>query len=535
MRKRTSSSRRVARLIKPAPRQAKTQGSKVGNVGRFFRRVGALGGAIASGYTGMPGLTRTGRKWGGNVSKFLGYGSYDQVTGTEEPGRPMMSNFIKNESQEGVFRYSSKEFLGEVRGSTVFTKQKSFRMNPGDPATFPWLHTVARKFERYRFVSLMFHFQSSASQSNSSVEIGDILGCHIDNPALLSPSSRQAVEIKSFSRSGTISRNLNMPIECDGRYINKEWDYVRPDEVSNYTNADLTDYDHGRYEVFTVGVPNGDTVIGSLILSFEIEFAGQTNEVASKSNVEAQNPIFASWRNATDSTVQGNTKDDTIMIPTSYDAVYAPTTYANIARINLPTEVEISTGIYQTRVLPYIQMNRIKGFFRCEIDFQLAVNLETTALANATDAWVRWSGPTIAKTSSSSSAVLFNMNGNTMWRGDDFYGSSGHWPHTRRVGHSFSTNSDTAQNTSTLHFDFWFYLDGTENALICLGQFALGAKVTSTGNAYYARINSCPNKMLRVTQVPEHTVRNRTAPYNMPTIQEYKAFFEPDATPPLYQ
>jgi len=53
-------------------------------------------------------------------------------------------------------RIVHRELIASVVGSGAFTVQKSFSLNPGLAATFPWLSTQAQSWEAYRFNKLKF-------------------------------------------------------------------------------------------------------------------------------------------------------------------------------------------------------------------------------------------------------------------------------------------------------------------------------------------------------------------------------------------
>jgi hypothetical protein len=62
----------------------------------------------------------------------------------------------------GDTRIIHREYLGEVVGSSTFTST-SYRIQPGNSKTFPWLSTIASNYEKYRFNKLRFHYETDCS------------------------------------------------------------------------------------------------------------------------------------------------------------------------------------------------------------------------------------------------------------------------------------------------------------------------------------------------------------------------------------
>jgi hypothetical protein len=64
-----------------------------------------------------------------------------------------------------------REFVSDVNVSQAFAAQ-TFSLNPGLPGSFPWLSTLARSYESYRFEKLQLSFETfSASTSTGTALI----------------------------------------------------------------------------------------------------------------------------------------------------------------------------------------------------------------------------------------------------------------------------------------------------------------------------------------------------------------------------
>lgn len=70
----------------------------------------------------------------------------------------------------GDARVIYNEYLGEVSGSQNFASVQ-YPVNPGCSVTFPWLYKIARNYEKYRFNSLKFCFETDCSTQTAGTVI----------------------------------------------------------------------------------------------------------------------------------------------------------------------------------------------------------------------------------------------------------------------------------------------------------------------------------------------------------------------------
>lgn len=68
----------------------------------------------------------------------------------------------------GVYPVSRLEYLGDVIGNTAaFSLQASYKINPGQLATFPWLAQAAKLYDMYKFKRLRFIYMGKTSTANT--------------------------------------------------------------------------------------------------------------------------------------------------------------------------------------------------------------------------------------------------------------------------------------------------------------------------------------------------------------------------------
>lgn len=62
-------------------------------------------------------------------------------------------------------RIKHREFIGDIVGNATFTINQDYIINPADQTTFPWLHTQATSWEKYRFLRLRFYYVTRVATS----------------------------------------------------------------------------------------------------------------------------------------------------------------------------------------------------------------------------------------------------------------------------------------------------------------------------------------------------------------------------------
>lgn len=222
--------------------------------------LGGLGGLLG------PAGARVGASlgdWGANV---LGMGDYEVKSNTllEGNGVPKV-----HATKRGV-SISHREFLGDVTGSSPFTS-RTYPINPGSSATFPWLSNIAAMFQSYRIKGMIFEFNSTSADALNSVNtaLGTVIMSTQYNVALPSFVNKAEMEQYEYTVSGRPSRNLTHCIECDPSLQVMEHLFTRTGELP--IGQDYQFYDWGNFQLATVGM-QAAAVIGELWVSYEIEF-----------------------------------------------------------------------------------------------------------------------------------------------------------------------------------------------------------------------------------------------------------------------
>lgn len=189
------------------------------------------------------------------------------MTGTQTPN-------IRNGSLDGgSIIISHKEFLGNV---TTFIEPNRFavstyRINPGDSKTFPWLSQIARNFQQYRLRGCCFHFKSMSGDAitGTNTALGSVIMSTNYDATQPDPLTKSELENLEFAQSTKPSKNMVHFIECAKSQSPVTQLYVN--ESPDKQEGDVRFYDFGKFHLATDGMQGASVVIGELWISYEIQ------------------------------------------------------------------------------------------------------------------------------------------------------------------------------------------------------------------------------------------------------------------------
>lgn len=150
-----------------------------------------------------------------------------------------------------------------LMGSTGYSLQAEYALNPGLKSTFPWLSVQAAQYQEYKFLKLSFDYVPIAATSSQ----GDITLC-VDYEASNAPPTRE-VEASDLpgSVTGSIWRpfSINLPIK-DLHPSGKK--YIR----SGNQYGDVKTYDAGNFFVCSENSISG-LPVGKLYVNYSVELS----------------------------------------------------------------------------------------------------------------------------------------------------------------------------------------------------------------------------------------------------------------------
>lgn len=266
----------------------KTQEAKGGLTGywnNFKRRWGEGGGPNKPYYQAAGALLggSVGSLAGGLANRAMyaltGYGDYTVKSNAllETNGPPSVVN---RSNKEFIVRH--REYITDIYSLAGSANTPSafgllsFSINPGDATTFPWLSTIADKFEQYRIEGMVFEYKSLYSDAvvTQNGSIGSIVLATEYNAGAAAFTSKQAMENYQFAQSCKPSCSVLHPIECARSQNVLSELYIRPATVP--AGEDVKTYDFGDFQIASQGIPLGAAGaavnLGELWVSYQIAF-----------------------------------------------------------------------------------------------------------------------------------------------------------------------------------------------------------------------------------------------------------------------
>lgn len=231
----------------------------------------SIGGLGTYGYTENP-RNPFGRDYmsGGGVH---GYGDYnvtknsllDRIDVGVSPPR------VRNTNMGEATIINHREYLGDLySGSgtpTAFTLQ-TFSLNPGNSLLFPFLGTIAHKFQEWEARGILFELKTLSSDYAAALSMGSMFMAADYNSLSPAPSSKIALENMEYADSCKPSRSLIMPIECDPKISTNTHLNVADNE--NYEGGDRRLFDLCNVYIGSQGVPTAATPIAEIWVTYEI-------------------------------------------------------------------------------------------------------------------------------------------------------------------------------------------------------------------------------------------------------------------------
>lgn len=243
-----------------------------------MRALGKLAGSMAGGALGGPAGSAIGGVLGGAgagaISRIMGHGDYR--VSKNSLVHPSRSDQVPSFGDgRGGIRIKHREYLKDILSSTLFSNE-SFRLNPSDRTTFPWLAKIASNFEQWQALGIVFEFKSLYSDSVVAVagatgSLGAVILATEYNALAEGFGTKQQMENSQFVCSTKPSMSVLHPIECARAQTSVDVLYVRlPESSPNSNLGDARLYDLGNFQLATQGIPEVSTVIGELWVSYDI-------------------------------------------------------------------------------------------------------------------------------------------------------------------------------------------------------------------------------------------------------------------------
>lgn len=170
--------------------------------------------------------------------------------------------------KNGVRVENTELIEGSISGSTVWALQKTYALNPGLAATFPWLSIMAAQYQEYRFRRLEFEWVAFAPTSTQ----GDV----ILSPDYNAADQPPLTEVDAVDHVGSITDSCWKKFSCRlnpaDMHALSDKKYLRPCAVA----GDIKTFDVGKFYVSTNNEV-GSSPIGKLFVHYDVELMTPLN------------------------------------------------------------------------------------------------------------------------------------------------------------------------------------------------------------------------------------------------------------------
>lgn len=241
-------------------KQSKRQNTPFGDVGDI------LGSAVGKMFN--MNLGGAGRWLGTGIGSIFGSGDYTLT------GPAPKTNVLVNSAQIPQFSSTRqtnvvchREYLMDFMGSSNF-QNRSFKINPGDPDTFPWLSSIAQNYQEYKFHGLVFEFKPLITDYVTGGAPGVVVMATNYNASDAPYTTKQQMENSEFAVSVKPTHNLMHGVECDVSQTPTPIKYVREGPIP--TGQDPKLYDLGLFQFANQGSPT--QLLGEIWVSYCVEF-----------------------------------------------------------------------------------------------------------------------------------------------------------------------------------------------------------------------------------------------------------------------
>ena len=256
--------------------------------GLTARSVGRKAGGAIGKLFGAEGIGSALGDIGGSIFKSLtGIGDYSDAE--EMSGIPIDSNTvvqpltasqvpeINSDGVDGT-RVRHREYVRDlVAGTDVLPNDFTLRINPTNNLLFPWLTGIARQFEQYQILGMVFEFVSTAGTAvaTNQANMGDVniaTQYNANAPAFGVDKSRLLNHF--FSTSGATYEDQMHPIECNPdetpalpRYVSIDFDIFTTQQDERLNDWGITNF------LLTAAQSNYN--VGQLWVTYDIVFFKQ--------------------------------------------------------------------------------------------------------------------------------------------------------------------------------------------------------------------------------------------------------------------
>jgi hypothetical protein len=143
-------------------------------------------------------------------------------------------------------------------------------VNPGQAGTFPWLSTIAARFEKYEFDYLEFYYKREVSEFATNGQVGKVIIGFDSDATDQAPTTKQQMEDTVPHVDALPSENMSLIIPREMLHTRQDAHYVRPGAQPAQT--DLKTFDLGTLNVATINIVN-NVAVGELHVRYRVRLS----------------------------------------------------------------------------------------------------------------------------------------------------------------------------------------------------------------------------------------------------------------------
>jgi hypothetical protein len=193
--------------------------------------------------------------------------------------KPSTSNKKKNQvpassvptwsGQSKSLRIHQVERIANVEANSTTAgafKADTYVMNPADSKTFPWLSSIAKLFDKYKFHKLRFFFIN-----NSPTSIAGNVTMAVDFDTLDSTPAN-GTQMSNLAKFSTFApwkqEDLSIPVNRPGT---NTWLYTLDNQGTIPNSTDLKTYNLGNFLISSEGISTTGYLVGYLCVEYDVE------------------------------------------------------------------------------------------------------------------------------------------------------------------------------------------------------------------------------------------------------------------------
>lgn len=205
------------------------------------------------------------------LKRFTGLGDYstDEQAGVA-PIHGLDPPIMQNASKRANI-VSHREYIGDViSGAAGSFSLQSFKINPGNPSTFPWLAAIAANYQQYRLNGCVFEFKTTSADSLNSTNtaLGQIIMATNYNVVQPNFQSKYEMENTEFANSCKPSSSMFHAIECAPSLSVLTDLYVAPQGLTPAGQPEQF-VNFANFQIATNGLQAANVNLGELWVTYE--------------------------------------------------------------------------------------------------------------------------------------------------------------------------------------------------------------------------------------------------------------------------